>query len=113
MAGPVNPDTVTFDAPTAYTDGTRIPENGIARYEYGFSQNAQGPFSQIVVDEDFSPNAEGKQTHELNLTGFAFGQWYAAGRAVSADNMTSAWSNVAPFEVRAREPNPPANFSIG
>lgn len=113
MSGPVNPDTITFDAPVAYTDGTSIPSGGIARYEYGFSQSQAGPFSQIVADTDFVPNAQGKQTHELSLAGFAFGQWYAAGRAVSSDNQVSAWSNVAAFEVRAREPNPPTGFTVG
>lgn len=112
MAGAINPDTITFDAPSAYTDGSAIPANGITRYEYGFSQNQAGPFTQIVADTDFAPTPQGKQTHELNLSGFAFGQWYAAGRAVSADNQVSAWSNVAPFEVRARTPNAPANFSL-
>ncbi len=112
MAGPINPTTIRFDAPTRYTDETPIPPTGVARYEYGFSQNATGPFTGIVTDTDFTPDEDSKQTHELNLTSFAFGQWYAAGRAVSRDNQASAWSNVAPFEVRPRTPNPPLNFSI-
>jgi hypothetical protein len=114
MSGPVNPDTITFDAPVAFVDGSPIPANGIAKYEYGFSQSAAGPFTaRIVSDTDLTPNPQGKQTHELDLAGFAFGQWYAAARAVSADNMPSAWSNVAAFEVRAREPKPPTGFSVG
>jgi hypothetical protein len=110
--GPINPDTITFDAPVAYTDGTSLPANGIARYEYGFSQISGGPYARIVSDADFTPNAQGKQTHELQLSGFAFGQWYAAGRAMSSDNQASAWSNQAAFEVQARTPNPPAGFNV-
>jgi len=110
--GPINPDTITFDAPVAFTDGTPIPANGITKYEYGFSQTSGGPYTRLVTDADLTPNAEGKQTHELDLSGFAFGQWYAAGRAVSADNQVSAWSNQAAFEVRPREPKPPTGFSV-
>lgn len=116
MAGPINPDTITFDAPQAFTDGSTLPANAIARYEYGFSQNASGPFSNIKQDIDFAPTPQGKQTFDLDLTGFAFGQWYGAARAVTTTaqgGLTSAWSNVAPFEVRAKEPSAPANFSIG
>lgn len=111
--GPVNPDTITFDAPVAYTDGTPIPAGGIARYEYGFSQVSGGPYARLVSDIDLTPTPQGKQTHELNLAGFAFGQWFAAGRAVSSDNQVSAWSNQAAFEVQARTPNPPAGFTVG
>lgn len=110
--GPVNPKTISFNAPTQYTDGTTIPAGGIARYEYGFSQSAGGPYSRLVSDSDFTPDAEGNQTHTLDLAGFAFGQWYAAARAVSSDNMTSAWSNEAAFEVQAKEPKPPTGFSV-
>jgi hypothetical protein len=116
MAGPVNPDTITFDAPVAFTDGTQIPVNAIARYEYVFSQSQTGPWSRVVSDTDFTPNPQGKQTHEIDLAGFAFGQWYAASRAVTTaafGSMTSALSNVAPFEVQARAPGPPTNFSVG
>lgn len=115
MAGPVNPDTITFDAPPSFTDGSAIPADAIERYEYGFAQSAQGPFSRVVTDSDLAPNPQGKQTHELDLSGFAFGQWYGCARAVTTaayGAMTSGWSNVVPFEVRAREPSPPANFSI-
>lgn len=116
MSGPVNPDTITFDAPVAFTDGTTIPVNAIARYEYVFGQSPTGPFNRVVTDTDFAPNAEGKQTHELDLSGFSFGQWYAAARAVTTaafGSMTSALSNVVPFEVQARTPNPPSGFSVG
>lgn len=116
MAGPINPTIITFNAPTEYVEQngvtTPIPPGGIARYEYGFSQVATGPFSRIVTDTDFTPDANGQQTHNLNLSGFAFGQWYAAGRAVSSDNAVSAWSNVAPFEVQPKEPKAPTGFSV-
>lgn len=115
MAGPINPDTITFDAPASFTDGSAIPASAIARYEYGFAQVATGPFTRVVTDTDFTANPQGKQTHDIDLTGFAFGQWYGAARAVTTaaqGGMTSAWSNVAPFEVRAKEPSPPTGFSI-
>jgi|JI10StandDraft_1071094.scaffolds.fasta_scaffold13234_1 hypothetical protein len=112
MAGPINPRVVSFLAPTQYVDNSPIPAGGIARYEYGFAQNVAGPFSRLVADVDFTPDADGRQTGDINLTGFAFGQWYAAGRAVSSDGAVSAWSNVAPFEVQPKHPNAPTSFSI-
>lgn len=108
--GPVNPEQISFDAPTQFTDGTPIPAGTIARYEYGFSQTPGGPYSRLVADSTLET---GKQTHDLNLSGFSFGQWYAAGRAVSKDGPVSAWSNEAAFEVRAKTPEAPANFSLG
>lgn len=110
--GPINPKTITFNAPTQYTDGTTIPEGGIARYEYGFSQTAGGPYERLVSDADLTPNSEGNQTYALDVSGFAFGQWYAAARAVSADNQVSAWSNEVAFETRAKEPKPPTGFTV-
>lgn len=112
MSGPVNPDTITFDAPTSFTDGSAIPAGTLLRYEYVFAQSATGPFNKVVADSDFTPNAQGKQTHDLELGGFAFGQWYGAARAVSKDGPVSANSNVAAFEVRAREPSPPTGFTV-
>lgn len=115
MAGAVNPDTITFDAPTAFTDGSSIPAGAVARYEYVFSQSQTGPWSRVVTDTDFTPTPQGKQTHDLDLAGFAFGQWYAAARAVTTaafGSQTSALSNVAAFEVQPRSPNPPAGFSV-
>lgn len=115
MAGPVNPDTITFDAPASFTDGSSLPAGSIARYEYGFAQVSTGPFTRIVTDTDFAPTPQGKQTHDLDLVGFAFGQWYGASRAITTaafGSMTSAWSNVAPFEVRAKEPSPPTGFTV-
>jgi hypothetical protein len=112
MAGPINPDEIVFDAPTQYIDDTPIPAGGIVRYEYVFSQSPTGPFSKVIPDTDFTPNAQGRQTAVLDLATFAFGQWYAAAQAVSRDGPVSARSNVVPFEVRAKEPKPPTGFSI-
>lgn len=107
--GPINPEQITFDAPTQFTDDTPIPPGTLARFEYGFSQTAGGPYSRVVQDAEFeSP----KQRYDLDLSGFAFGQWYAVGRAVSKDGPVSAWSNEAAFEVRAKEPKPPTGFSV-
>jgi hypothetical protein len=112
MAGPINPDTITFDAPVAFTDGTSIPPGTLLRYEYCFSQAQTGPFNKVIVDTDFTPDTQGKQTHELDLAGFAFGQWFGAARAVSKDGPVSALSNVAAFEVQAKMPRPPTGFTI-
>lgn len=112
MSGPVNPDTIVFDAPTAFTDGTAIPAGTLVRYEYVFAQVATGPFNKVIADTDFTPNLQGKQTADLNLSGFAFGQWFGAARAVSKDGPVSANSNVAAFEVQAKVPAPPTNFGI-
>lgn len=112
MAGLINPVRVRFDAPTRFVDDTPIPAGGILRYEYGFAPVAAGPFAGIVQDADFTADADGKQTHTLNLTGLAFGQYYVAGRAVSRDNQASAWTTAVPFEVRAKVPNPPENFTV-
>jgi hypothetical protein len=114
MTGTVNPNVITFDAPTQFAeDNSSIPAGTILRYEYGFSQSPTGPFTtRVLTDTDFTPNPQGKQTHNLDLAGFAFGQWYGAGRAVSKDGPTSAFSNVVPFEVQAKTPKPPTGFSI-
>jgi hypothetical protein len=116
MSGPVNVDTVLFDAPQAFTDGSTLPAGAIARYEYGFSQTAGGPYTKIVPDTDLTPNPQGKQTADIDLSGFAFGQWYAAARAVTSTqygSVASAWSNEFAFEVQAKTPQAPRNFSIG
>lgn len=113
MSGPINPDTITFDAPVAFTDGSAIPAGTLLRYEYVFAQVATGPFSKIIPDTDFAPNPQGKQTADLDLAGFAFGQWFAAARAVSKDGPVSANSNVFAFEVQAKQPKPPTGFSVG
>lgn len=113
MANPINPDTITFDAPVAFTDGTAIPPGTLIRYEYVFAQVPAGPFNKIIADTDFAPNLQGKQTAVLNLTGFAFGTWYSAARAVSKDGPVSANSNVFAFDVQAKVPNPPTNFTVG
>jgi hypothetical protein len=116
MTGTVNADTVLFDAPQAFTDGSALPAGAIARYEYGFSQTPGGPYTKIVPDTDFAPNPQGKQTADIDLSGFAFGQWYAAARTVTSAQygaLASAWSNESPFVVAAKTPGPPLNFSIG
>lgn len=107
--GPINPEQLSFDAPTQFTDDTPMPAGTIARFEYGFAQTAGGPYSRITADAQIE---SGKQTYDLNLSGFAFGQWYAVARAVSKDGPLSAWSNEVAFEVRAKEPKPPTGFSV-
>lgn len=112
MAGPINPDTITFDAPTKFTDGTSIPVGTIAKYQYGFGQTSK-QYTLIVDDDNMTPDANGKQDAPLSIAGqLAFGQWFAAARAVSKDGPVSAWSNEAAFELQAKEPEAPANFGI-
>lgn len=112
MSGPINPDTFTFDAPTQFVeDGSLIPPGTLLRYEYGLAQTAGGPYTKLLADTNFAPNPQGKQTYDLDLTGLAFGPWVAVARAVSKDGPISAWSNEFAFEVRAKTPKPPANFS--
>jgi hypothetical protein len=112
MAGPTNPDTIVFDAPTKYTDGTPIPVGGISKYQYGFGRVSR-IYTLVVDDTDMTPDSAGKQHAPVTIAGeLAFGQWFGAARAVSSDGKTSGWSNEAAFEVAAREPEPPANFSV-
>lgn len=112
--GPINPDTIIFDAPAQFVeDNSSIPPGTITKYQYGFSQTAGGPYTKLIDDTDLAPTPQGKQTADINLSGFAFGQWYAAARAVSKDGPISAWSNEFAFVVQALTPKPPANFSIG
>lgn len=112
MAGPVNPDTIVFDAPTRFTDGTLIPVGGITKYQYGFGQTSR-QYTVTVDDTNMTPDANGKQDAPLSIAGqLAFGQWFGAARAVSKDGAVSAWSNEAAFEIRPREPEPPSNFAV-
>jgi hypothetical protein len=106
---------LTLDAPTAFTDGSVLPASGIAKYEYGFSQTKGGPYTKIIVDTDFTPDANGKQTASVDVSGFAFGTWYVAARdTVTAQygGVNSAWSNEVSFTVDPKTPSAPANFSI-
>lgn len=113
MSGPINPDTITFDAPTKFTDGTSIPVGTISKYQYGFGQ-ASKVYTLVVDDTNMTPDVDGKQDAPLTIAGqLAFGQWFGASRAVSKDGTTSAWSNEAAFEVRAKTTEPPSNFYVG
>lgn len=112
MSGPINPDTITFDAPTKFTDGAAIPVGAIAKYQYGFGQTSKA-YTLVVDDTNMTPDAQGKQDAPLTIAGqLAFGQWFSAARAVTKDGTTSGWSNEAAFEVRAKTTEPPANFSV-
>lgn len=121
MSGQINPDTITFDAPTKFKeDGSAIPVGTISKYQYGFSQTSQASIPQaskrytIVVDDtDMTPDAAGKQQAPLTIAGaLAFGQWFGAARAVSKDGPVSDWSNEQAFEIRAKTPEAPGNFSV-
>lgn len=112
MSGPSNPNTITFDAPTKFTDGTVIPVGTISKYQYGFGKVTK-VYTVIVDDTDMTPDAQGKQQAPVSVAGtLAFGQWFGAARAVSKDGTTSAWSNEAAFTVDAKTPEVPTNFGI-
>jgi hypothetical protein len=113
MTGPVNPDTILFDAPTQFVeDNSLIPAGTVTKYQYGFSQTSGGPYMKLFDDTDLAPTPQGKQTFDLDLAGFAFGQWFGAARAVSKDGPVSGWSNEIAFIVQAKTPKPPANFTV-
>lgn len=96
MAGPTNPGSVSFTAPTTFTNGVPIPSNGILRYEYGFGPTS-GNYTRIVVDTDFTA-VNSKQVGSIP-SDLAEGQWFAAVRTVAVGGGISAWSNEAPFVV--------------
>jgi hypothetical protein len=107
--------TITFDAPTAFTDGSALPASGIAKYEYGFSQTKGGPYTKIIPDTDFTTDANGHQTADVDVSGFAFGTWYVAGRDTTTaqyGGMSSGWSNEVSFTIDPKTPSAPRNFSI-
>lgn len=108
--GPVNPKVgFSYTAPTQATDGSAFPANKIAKYQIGLGQ-APGVYTLIRDDVQFE---NGKQTTPFSVAGtLAFGQWYAAARAVSTEGTTSAWSNEAAFVLEPATPNPPLNFEI-
>lgn len=113
MAGPSNPDTILFDAPTKFTDGSPIPVGTISKYQYGFGQ-ASKTYTLIKDDSDMTPDAQGKQQAPTSIAGaLAFGQWYGAARAVTKDGTISPWSNEAAFTVDPKTPEAPSNFAFG
>lgn len=105
-----NPVTVSFTAPVIFTDGTAIPAGTITKYQYGFGQ-VSGTYTLIVDDPDLTATG-GKQTGALP-SNLSFGNWFAAGRAVTKDGATSAWSNEVPFAVAASVPAAITDFSVG
>jgi hypothetical protein len=112
MAGPSNPDTILFDAPAKFTDGTSIPVGTISKYQYGFGQTSK-VYTLIKDDTDMTPDSQGKQQAPLTIAGqLAFGQWFGAARAVTKDGTTSAWSNEAAFTVDAKTPEAPTGFTV-
>ncbi len=111
MPGPTNPNTLTHSAPTQFTDNTAIPAGTIAKYQYGFGQ-ASGTYTIVKDDVDFTTDAAGKQTFTIPVLP-AFGQWFAAGRSVTKDGATSAWSNETAFVMAAKEPKPISDFAAG
>lgn len=109
MAGPTNPTVLVHSAVTQFTDGAAIPAGTITKYQYGFGQ-APGQYTLIKDDLDFTTDAQGKQFFTIPALP-SFGQWYAAGRAVSKDGSTAVWGNEVTFATAAKEPKPITDFS--
>lgn len=110
MAGPVNPKVgFSYDAPTTDVGGNPFPASKLAKYQVGVGPTP-GNYTLIVDDVAFE---NGRQVSPMTLfSSLAFGQWYAAVRAVSKDGPVSAWSNEAAFVLEAVAPEAPANFTV-
>jgi hypothetical protein len=108
MSGPTNPAGLSFTAPATFTDGTAIPPGTITKYQYGFG-NATGVYITIVDDTDFTVSG-GKQVGPIPSS-LGFGQWFAAGRAVTKDGAVAAWGNEISFVIAAKTPSPITDFS--
>lgn len=107
MAGPVNPTVLSHSAPTQFTDGTPIPAGTITKYQYGFGTTS-GQYTTIKDDVDLTSDASGKQTYAIPA--LAFGDWFAAARAVTKDGATGAWGNEIVFTIAAKTPKPITDF---
>jgi hypothetical protein len=110
MSGPTNPNTVVHSAPTQYLDNTAIPAGQIVKYQYGFGTTS-GQYTIIKDDVDFTTDANGKQMFTIPALP-SLGQWFAAGRSVTKDGSTSAWSNETAFVMAAKEPKPITDFAL-
>jgi hypothetical protein len=108
MAGPTNPTVLSHSAPTQFTDGSQIPAGTITKYQYGFG-TATGQYTTIKDDLDLTSDASGKQT--FAVPALAFGNWFAAARAVTKDGATGAWGNEVAFTLAAKEPKPITDFN--
>lgn len=111
MTGIVNPKVgFTYTVPTLDTDGNPFPASKIAKYQVGLGQN---PGNYTLVKDDITIESGANQTTPISVAaGLAFGQWYAAGRAVTTDGQVSAWSNEVAFMLVAATPVAPGNFTV-
>lgn len=110
MAGITNPTRFVHSAVSVFTDDSAIPAGGITKYQYGFGQQP-GQYSIIKDDADLTADENGKQIYLVPAMP-TFGQWYAAGRAVSKDGVTAKWGNEIPFVTAPKEPKPITDFSV-
>lgn len=104
----------TFDAPAKNTDGSDITADEIAKYQLGLGTTS-GNYATIIDDADLTPDADGKQFTPLTAFGtLAFGQYFAAVRAVTKDGQNSDWSAEVTFALVAPPviPVKPENFSV-
>lgn len=116
MSGPSNPNVAVYSSPAKYEDGSPIPANKIAKFEYGYAQVAQATkvpraYTVLVSDTDFSADANGKQFGPIPPT-LPFGQWYGATRTYTTDGAVSDWGNEVAFTVDAKKPAPIVDFSV-
>ena len=109
MSGPTNPQGFIHSPVAQFTDGAAIPPGTIAKYQYGFG-TASGQYTTIKDDVDLTSDAGGKQTFPVPALGF--GNWFAAGRAVTKDGATGAWGNEVSFTLAPKEPKPITDFAV-
>jgi hypothetical protein len=112
MAGPVNPKQgFSYDVPSTDVDGNPFPASKIAKYQIGLRRTGSaGTYEMVVDDAQFEA---GRQVSAMTLFGnLAYGQWFAAVRAVSTEGPVSAWSPEVGFVLQAVAPSAPGNFSV-
>lgn len=105
----VNPQTLTWQAPTENVDGTPIDYELV--YDLGVTQ---GGLWEVIAQFPGTLNPDG--TYSAPLADFAFedGEHTIGLRSVRADlpSLVSEWSNTVTFEVENDTPNPPAALAV-
>lgn len=111
MTGVVNPKVgFSYVAPTQDVDGNPFPANKITKYQIGLGQ-VSGTYT--LVKDDVTIESGSNQTTPISVaSGLAYGQWYAAVRAVTTDGVNSAWSGEIAFVLAAPVPQAPSGFTV-
>lgn len=101
--------TITWTAPTNYTDGTEIPLSDLS-YVIGYGPVSRGAGTMYANQVNVPTPGTAACSYVLSLT---TGTWFASVRAVSNQYGTSgAWSNEI-SKVVPGTPGPPTNVTIG